>query len=213
MKKKNQDDDDDENIYTYKVILIGDSHVGKTSLILRFCKDKYDESSLSTVGVDTQIKYIMKNNKKIELQIWDTAGEEKFKSLAKSCCNQMQGVAFVFDLGSKESFKNIKTWYYNIEQIIDFQKVGAVLVGNKCDLEEYDINKDIINEYAKSKKMDYIATSAKKSINVNDVFGKLLDDIMRKDKGNKKEKAKVHKLGRLSVAEEEEIAKKKKKCC
>jgi small GTP-binding protein len=211
--KKQEDLDDNENIYTYKIILIGDSYVGKTSLILRFCKDKFDESSLSTIGIDTQIKYLMQNNKKIELQIWDTAGQEKFRSLAKSCCNQMQGVVFVFDLSIKETFKNIKTWYTNIEQIIDFKKVGAVLVGNKSDLEPHNINQDKIMEYANQKKMEYIVASAKKNINVNDIFSKLLDDIMQKSKGKKIENVNVHKLGRLSVAEEEEIIKKKKKCC
>ena len=213
MKKKSKKKEDDNNVYSYKVILIGDSLVGKTSLILRFCKDKYEDNSLSTVGIDTQKKYIKKNDKKIELQIWDTAGEEKFRSLAKSSCNQMDGIIFVFDLGVKETFKNIKTWYINLEQMVDFKKVGAVLVGNKSDLESHDITEEKILDYSNQKNMEYIAASAKKNVNVNEIFIKILDDIMKKNKGKKNKNEKVKKLGRLSIAEEEEFNQKKQKCC
>ena len=213
MKKKSKKKEDDNNVYSYKVILIGDSFVGKTSLILRFCKDKYEDNSLSTVGIDTQKKYIKKNDKKIELQIWDTAGEEKFRSLAKSSCNQMDGIIFVFDLGVKETFKNIKTWYINLEQMVDFKKVGAVLVGNKSDLESHDITEEKILDYSNQKNMEYIAASAKRNVNVNEIFIKILDDIMKKNKGKKNKNEKVKKLGRLSIAEEEEFNQKKKKCC
>ena len=77
--KKQEDLDDNENIYTYKIILIGDSYVGKTSLILRFCKDKFDESSLSTIGIDTQIKYLMQNNKKSKYK------KSKFSKFKSKC--------------------------------------------------------------------------------------------------------------------------------
>ena len=215
MKKKSikkSEDDNNENVYSYKVILIGDSFVGKTSLIIRFCKDIYEENSLSTIGIDTQKKYLKKDNKKIELQIWDTAGQEKFRSLAKSSCNQMDGIIFVFDLGDKETFKNIKTWYTNLDQMVDFKKVGAVLVGNKSDLSPYDVTEEKIMEYANQKKMEYIASSAKTNNNVNNIFIKILDDIMKKNKGKKNKNENVKKLGRLSVAEEVEMKKKKKFC-
>ena len=211
-KKSKNTEEDDKNVYSYKVILIGDSKVGKTSLIIRFCKDKYEENSVSTIGIDTQKKYIKKDDKKIELQIWDTAGQERFRSLAKSSCNQMDGIIFVFDLGVKETFKNIKTWYTNLEQMVDFKKVGAVLVGNKCDLDKHDITKEKVLEYSNQKKMEYISTSAKRNINVNNIFIKILDDIMNKNKGKKNKNENIKYLGRLTVAEEEEI-KKKKKCC
>ena len=207
MEKKS----DDENIiYSFKVILIGDSFVGKTSLILRFCKDQYEENSLATIGIDTQKKYIKKDNKKIELIIWDTAGEEKYKSLAKNSCNQMDGIVLVFDLNCKESFKNIKTWYGNLEEVVDFKKVGVVLVGNKCDIKS-ETTKDKILEFCKQKNMEYVATSAKDNINVNDIFIKLLDDIMKKNKHNINYK--IKKLGKISLMEDDVTVRKKKKCC
>ena len=205
--KKN---DEEKNIYSFKIILIGDSFVGKTSLILRFCKAKYDDHSVSTIGIDTQKKYIKRDDKKIELIIWDTAGEERYRSLAKNCCNQMDGIVFVFDLGAKETFKNIKIWYKNLEEMVDFKKVGVVLVGNKCD-KENEISEEKILDYSNQKNMEYIAVSAKKNINVNEIFIKLLDDIMNKNKDNQKEKMK--KFGKISIMEEEETVQKKKKCC
>ena len=207
MKKKS---DGEQYIYSFKIILIGDSFVGKTSLILRFCKAKYDDHATSTVGLDTQKKYIKRDDKKIELIIWDTAGEERYRSLAKNCCNKMDGVVFVFDLGVKETFKNIKTWYKNLEEIVDFKKVGIVLVGNKCDGKK-DVTKDKIMEYAKQKNMEYIATSAKENINVNEIFIKLLDDIINKNKDREEEKR--QKFGKISILDEEESFKKRKKCC
>ena len=216
MKKKSKNknkDNNDENVYTYKVILIGDSLVGKTSLILRFCKDLYTDNFISTIGIDTQKKYIKKDGKKIELQIWDTAGQEKFHSLSKNSCNQMDGIILVFDLGNKETFKNIKNWYSNLEDIVDFKKTGVILVGNKCDINKYDITKEKIEDYCKQKHMEYLFSSSKKNINVNDIFIKLLDDIMNKNKDDKNINKKVTKLGKLSIAEEEELNEKKKKCC
>ena len=158
--KKN---DEEKYIYSFKIILIGDSFVGKTSLILRFCKATYDENCVSTIGIDTKKKYIKRNDNKIELIIWDTAGEEKYRSLAKNCCNQMDGIVFVFDLGAEETFKNIKIWYNNLQELVNFKKVWVVLVGNKCDKEK-EISGEKILDYSKQKKMEYIAASAKKNI-------------------------------------------------
>ena len=117
---------------------------------------------------------------------------------------------FVFDLGAEETFKNIKIWYNNLQELVDFKKVGVVLVGNKCDKEK-KISEEKILDYSKQKKMEYIAASAKKNINVDEIFIKLIDDIMDKNKNNQFEKMK--KFGKISILEEEETLQKKKKCC
>ena len=130
MKEENVDN----NIYRYKIILIGDSFVGKTSLIIRFCDEKFAPNSIATIGIDTKTKFIIRKEKKIELQIWDTAGQERFRSLSKNCCNQMDGIVFVYDINNRETFKNIKLWYKNIKNIVNYKIVGTVLVGNKCDI-------------------------------------------------------------------------------
>ena len=125
----------------------------------------------------------------------------------------MDGIILVFDLGNKETFKNIKNWYSNLEDIVDFKKTGVILVGNKCDINKYDITKEKIEDYCKQKHIEYLFSSSKKNINVNDIFIKLLDDIMNKNKDDKNINKKVTKLGKLSIAEEEELNEKKKKCC
>ena len=122
----------------------------------------------------------------------------------------MDGIVFVFDLGVEETFKNIKIWYNNLQELVDFKKVGVVLVGNKCDKEK-KISEEKILDYSKQKKMEYIAASAKKNINVDEIFIKLIDDIMDKNKNNQFEKMK--KFGKISILEEEETLQKKKKCC
>ena len=205
----------DEAIYKYKVILIGDSSVGKTSLIIRFCDDKFKENSVATIGIDTKIKYVIRKEKKIELQIWDTAGQEKFKSLSKSCCNQMDGIIFVYDIGNNDSFKNIRDWYTNLKDIVDYDMVACALVGNKCDKNEKLVDKKRGEEFANKHKMAFIEASAKNNINVNEIFINLVDILVKLDiETDNKRKSKAGKLTSSYTLEEEEVKKKKqKKCC
>ena len=208
---------EDKNIYTYKIILIGDSFVGKTSLIIRFCDDQFDENAVATVGIDTKTKFVKRKEKKIELQIWDTAGEERFRSLAKSCCNQMDGIIFVYDIGKKDTFKNIKIWYNNLKNIVDFNKVGVELVGNKCDIPNPVVDKNTAKEFANSFNMSFTEASAKNNINVNEIFTTIVDAMVKLDiesKGSfKRTRSKVGKIMTVNTIEEEKNLKKKKKNC
>lgn len=214
-----EENNEDKSIYTYKIILIGDSFVGKTSLIIRFCDDQFNESGVATVGIDTKTKYVKRKEKKIELQIWDTAGQEKFRSLAKSCCNQMDGIAFVYDIGNKESFKSIKIWYNNLKDIVDFTKVGVVLVGNKCDIQEPEVDKNAAQELANNHSMQFIESSAKNNKNVNEIFTTLIDEMVKldieSDGALSRSRSKVGKVMTASTIMEgdENIKKKKKNCC
>jgi small GTP-binding protein len=216
-----EENNEDKNIYTYKIILIGDSFVGKTSLIIRFCDDHFSESGVATVGIDTKTKYVKRKEKKIELQIWDTAGQEKFRSLAKSCCNQMDGIVFVYDIGNKESFKSIKTWYNNLKDIVDFTKVGVVLVGNKCDIQEPEVDKNAGQELANNYSIPFIESSAKNNKNVNEIFTNLIDEMVKldieSDGALSRSRSKVGKVMTTStIMEGDEYIKKKKEkrnCC
>ena len=213
MKENN----DDSTIYTYKIILIGDSFVGKTSLTIRFCDDKYESSGIATIGIDTKTKFVKRKDKKIELQIWDTAGQERFRALSKSCCNAMDGIIFVYDMGNKETFKNIKIWYHNLKDIVDFKKVGVVLVGNKCDLEKPEVEQDIVQDFCNKHNMPFIEASAKKNINVSEIFTSLVDAMLKLDEESngsfKRTRSKVGKLIYNNSTDEEEIQKKKKNNC
>ena len=214
MKENNED----SPIYTYKIILIGDSFVGKTSLIIRFCDDKYEANGIATIGIDTKTKYVKRKDKKIQLQIWDTAGQERFRSLSKSCCNAMDGIIFVYDMGNKTSFKNIKLWYNNLKDIVDFKKVGMVLVGNKCDIEQPEVDDFLVQDFRSKHKMTYIEASAKNNINVSEIFTTLVDIIIKLDEEsnglNRRTRSKIGKIISTTTTEEEqELEKKKRKNC
>ncbi len=213
MEEKNED----KNIYTYKIILIGDSFVGKTSLIIRFCDEKFDENAVATVGIDTKTKYVKRKEKKIELQIWDTAGQERFRSLAASCCNQMDGIIFVYDIGKKESFNNIKIWYENLGNKVDFKKVCVLLVGNKCDIESPKVKTNVAQDYANNFDMPFLEASAKNNINVNEIFTTLIDSMVKLDiESNgafRRSRSKVGRILSTNTIEDKNMTKKKKKNC
>ena len=205
---------ENNSIYTYKIILIGDSFVGKTSLIIRFCDDTFDDNAIATVGVDTKTKYVKRKDKKIELQIWDTAGQERFRALSKSCCNQVDGIIFVYDIGKKETFKNIKIWYNNLTDIVNFKKVGIILVGNKCDIENRQVEQNLAQDFSNKQGMSFIESSAKYNINVSEIFTTLIDLIIKLDTDpNGNIKRKRSKLGKVISTDDEEVKKKKKKKC
>ena len=203
---------EDKDRILYKVILIGDSFVGKTSLIIRFCNDTFESSGIATVGIDTKTKFIKRKDKKIELQIWDTAGQERFRALSKNCTNQMDGIILVYDMNNKASFKSIKMWYNNLKETVDFKKVAIILVGNKCDIENPQVDHKSAQEFCFQHGLSLLESSAKNNINVSEIFSSIIDIMLKlNDKTNLK---RINsKLERISHAEEEQLKKKKKKNC
>ena len=151
-----------------KVLLLGDSNVGKTHLINRFTDNEYEENSSSIIGIEFKHKEIELNKKKIKLNILDTAGQEKYLSVAKNFIRNGDGVIFIFDLTNKESFKNIKKWLITSEEINpEFPKI---LVGNKNDLPDKKIDKEIIEKFSEKYHMKYFETSAIDGTNVELIF-------------------------------------------
>merc|ERR1712199_129095 len=119
--------------FLFKLLLIGDSGVGKSCLLLRFADDTYQESHISTIGVDFKIRTIQLEGKTIKLQIWDTAGQERFRTITSSYYRGAHGIIVVYDITDEESFNNVKTW---LEEILRYacEGVNKLMVGNKCDL-------------------------------------------------------------------------------
>lgn len=120
--------------YIFKILLIGNSAVGKSSLLMRFAEDIFSESFLPTIGVDFKIRTLEAAGSKVKLQMWDTAGQEKFKSILTSYYKGTHGVLLVFDITDKQSFADVQLWMSEVEKY-GRENVVKILVGNKKDLE------------------------------------------------------------------------------
>ena len=173
-----------------KLLIIGDSNVGKTSMLLNYTDNYFPESHLATIGVEFKVKELYTDKYKIILQIWDTAGQERFRSITKSFFRNTNGIIFVYDITSRNSFKNVKDWIKDSElHDIGFEKI---LVGNKIDLnDKREVSLDELKEYGIKKKIDVIEASAKNKINVDETFQKIVDIILN----NKKEEEILQKYG------------------
>ena len=153
----------------FKVLLIGNSGVGKSSLFLRFVDDIWEDNFVPTIGVDFKIKTLIIEEKKIKLQIWDTAGQDRFRTIVSSYYRGAHGILLIFDLTDIESFKSLNNWLIEIERNAN-KNVIKILIGNKCDLNERKVTMKQANEFAEENGMKYIETSAKNNINVVDAF-------------------------------------------
>lgn len=170
----------------YKILILGNSSVGKTSFLIRFCDDKFGSDTLTTVGVDYKKKFIKKNGQKIKLHICDTAGQERFRAIAKNLYKNADGIILMYDISNKKSFKDIKDWIISIKDNIDFNKIGLVIVGNKIDLKnEREIDEEMRQDLEKKENIKVLEASAKDNINVNDVFIELIDRMEKLNLGAK----------------------------
>jgi len=191
----------------YKLMVIGESKVGKTSLIKRYTKDEFGGVYLTTVGVDFQDKIIDIDNKKVRLQIWDTAGQERFRNVTKSYFQSVHGFVLVYDITDKESFKKIDFWMSYIKNYAP-ENAKYILVGNKSDLaNERKVSFEEGENYAKEKNIKFFESSAKENTNVNELFFYLANEIYQDDKT----KGKDNKDNGIKL--ETENKKGKKKCC
>jgi len=165
--------------YLFKLLLIGDSGVGKSCLLLRFADDTYTESYISTIGVDFKIRTIELEGKTIKLQIWDTAGQERFRTITSSYYRGAHGIIVVFDVTDQESFNNVKQWLHEIDRYA-CQNVKKLLVGNKCDLaSKRAVPTEQAQEFADSLGIQYLETSAKNSTNVEKAFTTMAGQIRK----------------------------------
>ena len=169
-----------EEIITFKLLILGNSSVGKTAFILRFCENKFEVDSLTTLGLDTKNKFVKRGDKKIELRIWDTAGQERFRSIAKNLFKGADGILLMYDISNYKSFKDIKGWISSIQESVDISKVALIIVGNKCDLsaEEREVDENSKVTLENNFKLKIIEASAKDNINVNDCFIALIDKML-----------------------------------
>ncbi|CAJ1348552.1 unnamed protein product [Effrenium voratum] len=166
--------------YLFKLLLIGDSGVGKSCLLLRFADDTYTESYISTIGVDFKIRTLDQDSKTIKLQIWDTAGQERFRTITSSYYRGAHGIIVVYDVTDKESFNNVKHWVQEIDKYAA-DGVNKLLVGNKCDLSSKKVvSYDEAKELADSFGIQFMETSAKNAHNVEQAFQTMAREIKQR---------------------------------
>jgi Ras-related protein Rab-1A len=156
--------------YLFKLLLIGDSGVGKSCLLLRFADHTYTESYISTIGVDFKIRTIELDGKTIKLQIWDTAGQERFRTITSSYYRGAHGIIVVYDVTDVESFNNVKQWLNEIDRYAT-ENVTKLLVGNKCDLvNKKAVDYETAKDFADKLNIPFLETSAKNATNVEKAF-------------------------------------------
>ena len=153
--------DDEEYTMIFKIILIGDSGVGKSNILSRYVHDMFSESSKSTVGVELGCKIMEINGTKIKIQIWDTAGQERYKSITKSYYKGAKGALVVYDISRKESFENVNKWVGDLKESGE-ENTCILLVGNKCDLDNLrQVSIDEVTKKAEQFNVGFCETSAK----------------------------------------------------
>jgi len=207
--------------YLLKLLLIGDSGVGKTCLLFRFAEDKFNAAFISTIGIDFKIRTINVDGKRLKLQIWDTAGQERFRTITTAYYRGAAGIMLVYDVSSERSFENIKNWMRNIEEHAA-DDVEKMIIGNKCDREvDGDentganarvISKEKGQNLAMEHGVTFFETSARDGINVEEAFV----TIARKIKDNleaKKEEDLNRNGGKTKIKIGEEDSRYGNGCC
>lgn len=166
--------------YLFKLLLIGDSGVGKTCVLFRFSEDQFNSTFISTIGIDFKIRTIELDDKKIKLQIWDTAGQERFRTITTAYYRGAMGIMLVYDITNQKSFDNIKNWIRNIEEHASAD-VEKMVLGNKCDMDDKRVvSKESGETLAVEYGIKFMETSAKASINVDEAFITIARDIKKK---------------------------------
>ena len=164
--------------YLFKIVLVGDAEVGKTSLTQRFAYGTFTNGYISTLGVDFIVKSIPVENSIVKIQAWDTAGQERYSGVRPIYYRGAKGALLVFDITMRQSFVNVEKWFDQIRRYAGAD-VPIVLVGNKVDLDESRVvATDEVKEYSKAQDLPYFETSAKTDIKVNDVFKKIAEQIL-----------------------------------
>ena len=197
-----------------KVIIIGDSGVGKTNIMSKFLKNKFMEESKATVGVEFGSKLFDLNGHKIKAQIWDTAGQEKYKSITGAYFKGSKGALVVYDITQKSTYESLEKWVNDLKSAGD-PKITIILIGNKSDLEENrQVSKEQGEEKAKSFGCAFLETSALSGDNIDKAFNMMVKEIFEKFSNDSAEDSELESgFKGEDLKLDKVVDKKKKKCC
>lgn len=192
--------------FLFKLVLIGDSGVGKSCLLLRFADDNFTDSYISTIGVDFRFRTIHVRDKTVKLQIWDTAGQERFRTITSAYYRGADGIIMVYDVTSSETFDHVEEWLSEVDRYAN-ENTSKLLVGNKADLiEEKEVPEEDAQSFADSKSMSFLETSAKTATNVDTAFLTMAEELI-------KNKEKTGAVGGKAVVQLQEVPSRQKKVC
>merc|ERR1740125_55610 len=165
--------------FLFKLVLIGDSSVGKSCLLLRFADDSFTDSYISTIGVDFRFRTITIDGKTVKLQIWDTAGQERFRTITSAYYRGADGIIMVYDVTSSESFEHVEEWLSEVDRYAN-ENTAKLLVGNKADLiEEKQVSQETAQSFADKLGISFLETSAKTATNVDAAFLTMAQELIK----------------------------------
>ena len=195
--------------YLLKILIIGDSGVGKSCILSRFADNSFIANYISTIGVDFKIKTIKINNKVVKIQIWDTAGQERFRTITSSYYRGAHGIFLVYDVTDKSTFENILSWNKDVKKHAK-ESVITMLVANKTDdFKNRVVTKEEGRDLAEIMGIGYIETSAKIDSNIYNCFKIMCENILKNYYSQDLE----DKPGRIFLTQGRDISNKSKKCC
>ena len=198
--------------YIIKILTLGDTTVGKTSIVLRYSDDKFhDSSNLATIGIDFKIKQINRGGESIKISIYDTAGQERFQNIIKHYYRGANGVLLTFDISNRSSFEKLNFWLNDLKENSDnIDELFICLIGNKLDKEDKrEVSKEEANKYARENNMPYFEVSAKTGQGIKILFDEVIKGAMIKILNSTEKEDNF----RLSFLDKGDYKPKKKWCC
>ena len=176
---------EEEPDYLFKIILIGDSGVGKTNFLSRFTRDQFLPESKTTIGLEFATKTIHIDKTVIKAQIWDTAGQERFRTVTSAYYRGADGALILYDICSSLTFRSISKWLDELRKNVDPENITVALIGNKSDQAQLrSIPQDDGVKFAQEQKLLFFEASAKDAINVNEAFTEIITQILNRKKAN-----------------------------
>ncbi|CCK71149.1 Rab family GTPase SEC4 KNAG_0G00930 [Huiozyma naganishii CBS 8797] len=166
-----------------KILLVGDSGVGKSCLLVRFVEDRFNPSFITTIGIDFKIKTVDINGKKVKLQLWDTAGQERFRTITTAYYRGAMGIILVYDVTDERTFNNIRQWFTTVTEHAN-DDAQLLLVGNKSDMDTRVVSREQGETLAAELGLPFVESSAKDDDNVNEIFFTLTKLIQDKIDAN-----------------------------
>ena len=200
-----------------QLLIIGDMTVGKTSILTRYTEDKFSQNYLATVGLDfftKDVDFPNLNNQKIRIKIWDSAGQERFRSLTQSFFRNANGIIIVYDISNIESFENLKYWIQSINTQLGQNEIKTIVIGNKVDLTR-EVKKEDAENFCKEKGYKYFEVSAKEGNGIQEAINYLVEMIIKSNSKNNKQNntIKLEKEKSNKNNNKEKGDKKKGDCC